>query len=385
MKRFSLILFSLYMLFPLTAQQALYNGEGGKNHIIMFAESTLENGDFYKSDLFITDKIRANLISVLHKYGGFNCIDLNEAKNIIKVQKQLESSLYNESQTIEIGKLVKAKECVNIKTTRLPSGSYSINITLLNVETGEILGMFSSPKTYESAESYCLQAHYDCLSEILRKLRIKQTNAGINALKEEQRIAAEQAEKNKAIAKENARIEAEKSEQQRKEAEHRAKIAQEEQERKEAKEKAEAAEAKRELEAKKARELAEKKAKEDAADRAKAQNPFANETYYCEFENGSRFDSYKIEFTSQTECRVTITSVDSKGNENTVSKSGGYSFANNVLSVNVRIPNQAVKHVQKIAWKGTVAFNNGYNSFYMLIPTTSNDGAKKIRAEFHLQ
>ena len=374
MKRFVLILFGIFALLSLSAEDSR-KGEDGKTHTIMFAESTLENGIYDKTDVWVTDKIKANLISVLQRYGNFNCIDLNEAKSILKVQKQLESGMYDDSQSIEIGKLIKAKEFVNIKTTRLPSGSYSINITLFNVETGAILGMFSSPKSYESAESYALQAHYDCAAEILKKLGIKLSRENLASLQNEQRVAAAQAEKNKLVAKENAKIEAERSEQQRLEAERRAKIENEEREKREAKEKAEAEAARKAL--------AEKKAREAAAyAKAKEQNPFAGETYSCEFENGSRYDSYKIKFTSQNECTVTVTSTDSKGAEKSVTKGGSYSFGGGILSVSVRLPNSEVKHVQKIQWKGAVTFKNGYKTCYMMIPVNSNDGAKKIRAEF---
>ena len=145
----------------------------------------------------------------LTRRANLHHLDLNEAKSILKVQKQLESGMYDDSMSIEIGKLIKAKEFVNIKSTRLPSGSYSINITLFNVETGAILGMFSSPNTYDSSESYALQAHYDCISEILSRLGIKLTQEGKNVLQNEKKIAAAQAQKNKEVAKVNAKIEEE--------------------------------------------------------------------------------------------------------------------------------------------------------------------------------
>lgn len=348
----------------------------GNSHTIMFAESSLENGIYDKTDVWVADKIKANLISVLHRFGGFNCIDLNEAKSILKVQRQLESGIYDDSQTIEIGKLIKAKEFVNIKTTRLPSGSYSINITLFNVESGAILGMFTSPKTYESAESYALQAHYDCAADILKKLGAPLSRTDASALQNEQKLAAEQAEKNKIVAKENAKIEKERSEEARAEAERRAKIENEERERREAKEKAEAEAAQKAI--------AEKKAREAAAyAKAKEQNPFANETYSCTFENGSRYDSYTLRFTSQNECTVTVSSTDSSGTQKSVTKNGSYSYGNDVLSITAFMANAEVKHVQKIQWRSVVTFKNGYKTCYLMIPVSSNDGAKKIRAEFH--
>ena len=96
MKRFVLILFGIFALLSLSAEDSR-KGEDGKTHTIMFAESTLENGIYDKTDVWVTDKIKANLISVLQRYGNFNCIDLNEAKSILKVQKQLESGMDDDS------------------------------------------------------------------------------------------------------------------------------------------------------------------------------------------------------------------------------------------------------------------------------------------------
>ncbi|MBR5965843.1 MAG: hypothetical protein IK015_07000 [Treponema sp.] len=378
MKKLCLVFCALVLATALYAEDSYYAGEGGKNHTIMFAESTLENGIYDKSDLWVADKIKAGFISVLQNYGGFNCIDLNEAKNVLKVQKQLESGMYNDAQSIEIGKLLKAKEFVNIKTTRLPSGSYSISVSVFNVETGAILGMFSSPKTYESAEAYSLQAHYDCAPAIIKKLGVKLTRSGQNALKEEAAIAAEQAAKNVEVAKQNAALEAERGEQYREEQERRAKLEAEERERREAKEKEEAAAAQKALADKKARDAA-------AYAKAKQQNPFAGETYCCQFENGSRFDCYTVKFTSQNECVVTVKSTDSSGAEKSVFKAGSYSYGDGILSVSVRMPNDQVKHVQKINWKGAVTFKNGYKTCYYMIPVNSKDDAKKIRAEFQLK
>lgn len=386
MKKFLFTFLSfLFFTFSLFSESSFYVGAGGKNHTIMFAESTLENGYYDKSDVWVTDKIKANLISTLQRFGGFKCIDLNEAKSILKVQKQLESGLYDDSEAIEIGKLIRAKEFLNIKTTRLPSGSYSINITLFNVETGAILGMFNSPKTYDSAESYALQAPYDCASDMLRTLGVTLTKDGEKSLSNEKRIAEEQSAKNKILAKENEKIEEARSEKVRIEAERRAKIEAEERARRKAEEKEEFERNQKILAEKRAREAKEKERQAQEKAKLKQQNPFANETYVCEFENGSRFDSYKIKFTSQNECTVTVNSIDSKGNEKSVTKNGSYSFGNEVLSVNIRMPNQEVKHVQKIQWKGQVSFKNGYKNFYLMIPVSSNEDARKIRAEFRLK
>ena len=378
MKRFVFFVFCLFMTSFLYSQKALYKGIGGTEHKIMFAESILENGIYDKTDVWITDKIKTNLISVLQRYGGFKCIDLAEAKNILKVQRQLESGIYDDSQSVEIGKLIKAKEIANIKTTRLPSGSYSINITFLNVESGMILGTFTSPKTYDSAESYALQAHYDCVPDILKLFEIKQTNQSLLSLQEEKRIAAEQAEKNKIVAIENEKKEAERSEKAKLEAERRAKIENEEREKRKARERAEA------IAAQKA--IAEKKQRQkEAYEKAKKQNPFANETYSYEFENGSKFDKYKIKFISQNQCMITVTSIDSKGIQKSASGSGSYSWGNEILSIKVYLPNSDIKHIQKIQWKGQVSFKNEYKTFFLMIPVNSNEGAKKIRAEFQLK
>lgn len=395
MKRFVFFVFCLFMTSFLYSQKALYKGIGVTEHKIMFAESILENGIYDKTDVWITDKIKTNLISVLQRYGGFNCIDLAEAKNILKVQKQLESGIYDDSQSIEIGKLIKAKEIVNIKTTRLPSGSYSINIVFLNIESGEILGIFTSPITYDSGESYAIQAHYDCVLDILNRFAVKLTDYGMQSLQNEKKLALEQAEKNKLVAIENAKIEEERSEKAKAEALRRAEIEQAEREKRIAKEKAEAEANRKAIAEKKRREqeirekaIAEKKRLEQIAyEKAlaeKKKNPFANETYSYDFENGSRHDSYEIKFLSQNECSVTVTSVDSKGEEKTFSADGNYSYGNEILSVSVHMPNTQIKHIQKIQWKGQVRFKNEYKTFFLMIPVNSSKDAKKIRAEFQL-
>lgn len=375
MRRFVFFIVSLFVVFSLFSKDSFYEGIGGKNHKIMFAESILENGVYDKSDVWITDKIKTNLISALQRYGGFNCIDLTEAKSVLKVQHQLESGIYDDSQNIEIGKLIKAKEFVNIRTTRLPSGSYSISIMIFDVESGAILGTFTSPKTYDSAESYVIQAHYDCVSDILKRFDIQLAHQGSFSLQEEQRIAALQAEKNKKIAIENAKIEEERSEKAKAELERRSKIKNEEREKRKAKEKAEAEAARKALLERKTRE-------KEAYERAKRQNPFVNEIYSCEFENGSRRDSYSINFVSQNNCSVTVASVDSRGNRKSFSGKGTYSYGNEMLSINIYMPNSEVKHVQKINWKGRIAFKNGYTTFFFMIPVNSNEDARKIRVEF---
>lgn len=365
---FFCLIFSLNIIF---AEDSFFEGNGGKNHTIMFANSVLENGIFDNSDEWICSKVKTNLISALNRFGGFSCVDMAATKNIIKVQKELESGLYDEKQSIEIGKLVRAKEIVNITSTRLASGAYSINVSLLNVESGVILGMYTSPKTFDSTESFAILAHYDCIPFLLNQLGVKQTSEGKRALQEEIQIAKNQVIENKSVAEANAKLEAERTEL----AEKQAKIAAEEKARKAAAEKAE-------YEANQ-KAIAEKKAKEAAAAaKAKQQNPFFKETYIAEFENGSRYDKYIVKFVSQNECSITVISENSQGVKAEFTTNGSYVYQNQMLSVSARMKNDKVKHVQKISWKGMVTFKNGYNTFYLMIPVNSNDDAKKIKAEF---
>lgn len=353
------------------AEDSFFEGKGGKNHTIMFANSVLENGIFDNSDEWICAKVKTNLISALNRFGGFSCVDMASTKNIIKVQKELESGLYDEKQSIEIGKLVRAKEIVNITSTRLASGAYSINVSLLNVESGVILGMYTSPKTFDSTESFAILAHYDCISFLLNQLGVKQTSEGKRTLQEEIQTAKNQVIENKTVAVANAKLEAERTEL----AEKQAKIAAEEKARKLAAEKAEYEANQKAIAEKKAREAA-------AAAKAKQQNPFFKETYVTEFENGSRYDKYIVKFVSQNECSITVVSENSQGIKGEFTATGSYVYQNQMLSVSARMKNDKVKHVQKIDWKSMVTFKNGYNTFYLMIPVNSNDNAKKIKAEF---
>lgn len=365
---FFCLIFSLNIIF---AEDSFFEGKGGKNHTIMFANSVLENGIFDNSDEWICAKVKTNLISALNRFGGFSCVDMASTKNIIKVQKELESGLYDEKQSIEIGKLVRAKEIVNITSTRLASGAYSINVSLLNVESGVILGMYTSPKTFDSTESFAILAHYDCIPFLLNQLGVEQTSEGKRTLQEEIQTAKNQVIENKTVAVANAKLEAERTEL----AEKQAKIAAEEKARKLAAEKAEYEANQKAIAEKKAREAA-------AAAKAKQQNPFFKETYVTEFENGSRYDKYIVKFVSQNECSITVVSENSQGIKGEFTATGSYVYQNQMLSVSARMKNDKVRHVQKIDWKGMVTFKNGYNTFYLMIPVNSNDNAKKIMAEF---
>ena len=377
-KHFLLLITSIFTISCLFAEDRFFENTGGKGQTIMFAESSLENGIFDKSDEWVKDKIRSNLISDMNRFGGFKCMDMNAAKSIIKIQKELESGVYDDSKSIEIGKMVKAKDIINIKTTRLSSGAYSINVTLFNVETGEILCVYSSPKTYESAEAYTLLAHYDCVSLLLYSLGVRLSSEGKTVLNEEKKTALAQAEKNKNLAVQNAKIEAERAEKLKEEMEQRARIEREEKAQREAKEKAEYEENQKALAKKRAAEAAAKA-------QAKKENPFSGCTFISNFENGSRYDTYIINFYSKTECTVTVKSLDSKGNENSFTKDGSYSFAEDVLSINVQMPNQNVRHVQKINWKSKINFKTKYSVFDILIPVSSVPDARKVRAEFRVK
>lgn len=363
-KTMGLLALLIGLISPVIAESSYYAGSGGEGHTIMFASSTIENGMYDKSDYWVTTRIRDNLISGLTRYGGFSCIDMQEARNILKIQQQLESVMYDDSQTVEIGKMIKAKEAVVIKTTRLPSGTYTLSVRLLNIETGKILTMYTSPTAYEGAESYTEQAHYDCLLFLLGKLKVKLTSTGKHALEKEQSTAAAQAERNKQLSLVNSEQNAMLDEKTRKAKEEEI-----------AREAASQAAAEKAAKEKKAREAAAKAA-------AEKKNPFAYKTYVTEIENGKHWDTYKIAFISQNECSITVTSEDATGKKSSITKNGSYAYENEILTVTANMRNTEVKHVQAIHWKSMVSFKNGYNTLYIQIPIGSSKNAKQVRAEF---
>jgi len=257
-RKLFVLLLSIFVAGAVFAEDSFFEGNGGKDFTIMFAESTLENGLFDKTDVWVTDAIKSNLISTMTRFGGFTCLDIANAKKILKVQRELESGVYSDEESIEIGKLIKAKNIINIKTTRLSSGAYIINVTLYNVETGAILGVYSSPKSYETPESYVLEAQYEPVPLLLNQLGVKMTAEGKAKLAEEISLAQKQSERNKQIALENAKREAERAELAEKERERKRKIEEEEREyqRQRAKEEKEEYEAaQRELQEKKQKEI----------------------------------------------------------------------------------------------------------------------------------
>ncbi len=382
------------------AEKGFYEGAGGEGKVIMVTSTPVQNAARDGSDSFLPAKLRENVVAGLSRYGGFSVIDLAEAKNVAQIQKQLESALYDDSVLIEAGRMEKAKQAVTVRASRLPSGSYTVSVSMFDVESGKTTAQYSSPKTFDSAESCALLAHFECVQYLIVRLDVIPTEAGKAAVAKEKAEAEkesvavkERAEKAKKLAKQQAaekaaaqkaaNLEQMELERQRFELEERKKDAETKREREQKEyERAEEARIQAEADEQRRREEAELQEAAEARAARKAQNPFAGETYTVRIENGSNLDTYTMVFTGVSECSVTVSSLDAANRESTFTASGNYSYSGKIFSLDVIMRGSPVKHLQALHWKSAVAFKNGYGVAELTIPVSSSANAKRVKAEF---
>jgi hypothetical protein len=93
-------------------------------------------------------------------------------------------------------------------------------------------------------------------------------------------------------------------------------------------------------------------------------------------------DIYEIDFKSAGKCTAAIYSYDGDNKETVQSADGTYSLTNGVLSVNVNFRRGGtLPHLTRIDWKVAVTMDNN-GSFNIVIPVSSRQGAKRVRAVF---
>ena len=376
MKRFSKILFFAAAVFIFAsgsffADEAsdFYANLEGKGSVVLIYSSELLNGMKDGSDAWVAKSIKENVIHDLTVYGKMKCVDLEELKNIKDVQKKSEGVMFDSSNPIEMGKLVNAKKYITITTTRVGL-SYNMVLRVVDAETG-IAQSYSTKKTYDSPEAYVNQAHYENIGRVLGSFDIVVTSDTNNQIKVDIREAerntrdalaskAAHADELEKMRLENERIQLENQQREQQAREEKAR-----QER-EAAQRAEAA----------AREKERQKAAKLAA------NPFVGNTFTCDIQNGSRQDSYKLQFTDETSVVVIVTSLGSSGKQ-TFTAEGRYYYRDEVLSVTANMSSSPIRHIKNISWKAVPTFSKGYSSFSMIIPSSSLEGAKTVKADFY--
>jgi hypothetical protein len=94
-------------------------------------------------------------------------------------------------------------------------------------------------------------------------------------------------------------------------------------------------------------------------------------------------DIYEIDFKPSGRCTATVYSYDRENKETVQTADGTYSLTGGVLSVNVNFRRGGtLPHLTRIEWKVAFTMDNDNRSFNVVIPVTSQQGAKRVRASF---
>lgn len=101
--------------------------------------STVENA-------WVPDSVRDELEANLQKYTALSLVSANE-KQIMNLQRKYENNAFDESNALELGKLVSASHAVFL-VTRKAGNNYTITLELTDLTTGKSLSKsVSSPRT----------------------------------------------------------------------------------------------------------------------------------------------------------------------------------------------------------------------------------------------
>jgi hypothetical protein len=93
-------------------------------------------------------------------------------------------------------------------------------------------------------------------------------------------------------------------------------------------------------------------------------------------------DVYEITFKPGNRCSFTVSSYDSKNVERTQTGNGTYTYGGEVLSMNVNFRKGSIPYLTKIDWRVMIGLNADKSSFNIVVPVSSQAGAKRVRATF---
>lgn len=180
MLRKAFTLFIMFVPFLIAAQSAYFAGNGGKGKIVLIEEPTMVNGLKNGSDKWLSQSVKTDVLSDLSQYSAIKILESEQQKNVLKLQKESESIIYDESDTLELGRMLKAREYVKITITRIDKQGeslYGLQATIVNIESGSAEGSYN-PKTYYSQTDFLTKAHGELSSGILEELGVELTETG---------------------------------------------------------------------------------------------------------------------------------------------------------------------------------------------------------------
>jgi len=96
-------------------------------------------------------------------------------------------------------------------------------------------------------------------------------------------------------------------------------------------------------------------------------------------EHGNFEDTYLITLKNGGQCTIAVESYSRSGTQKQ-SADGRYSFANGMLTIEVRFRDNTIPHLRNIDWKAII--NQSADNFAMVIPESNASGAKRVRTVF---
>ena len=177
-----LVVFALSIMIvqSVFGQSALYNGKGGEGKVVLLDEPVMVNGLKNGSDKWLTQSVKTDVLSDLSQYSAMKLLESEQQKNVLKLQKESESAMYDDNDMLELGRMVKAREYIKLTITRIEQKGqnlYGLQATIVNIETGTSEGGYN-PKSYYSQTDFLTKAHGELSAGVLEQLGVELTETG---------------------------------------------------------------------------------------------------------------------------------------------------------------------------------------------------------------
>lgn len=181
MKKLVFVMLCILLALPAIAQKnGYYTGSGGAGQVILLDKSVLINGKKDKSDIWLSQSAKSDVLNDLSQYSAIKMLEAEQQRNVLKLQKESESVIYDDEDVLELGKMLKAKRYITLTTTRLEQNGqslYSLSATIVNITTGNAEGGYNS-KNYYTQNEFVLKAHGELSLGLLEQLGVQLTETG---------------------------------------------------------------------------------------------------------------------------------------------------------------------------------------------------------------
>ena len=162
------------------AQSALYKGKGGEGKVVLLDEPVMVNGLKNGSDKWLAQSVKTDVLSDLSQYSAMKLLESEQQKNVLKLQKESESAIYDDTDALEIGRMVKAREYIKLTITRIEQKGqnlYGLQATIVDIETGVSEGGYN-PKSYYNQTEFLTKAHGELSAGVLEQMGVELTETG---------------------------------------------------------------------------------------------------------------------------------------------------------------------------------------------------------------